>query len=200
MMRAENKNSGLKEFLKWVETFVIAVLIALLIRGFIFEPVVVRGVSMENTLLDGQRLIIYKLGYFFNPPQRGDIIVLQYEKGLIENIPFLSKYDFLNRVLPSPHEIDFIKRVIGIPGDIINIKDGYVYVNDEKLDEPYIKGMTYENVIGFPVEVPPDTVFVLGDNRENSRDSRTFGFVEFNRIKGKAILRVWPLKEWCVIK
>jgi len=200
MANAEKKQSSLKEFLKWVETFVVAVLIALLIRGFIFEPVVVRGISMEDTLLDGQRLIIYKLEYFFKPPQRGDIIVLQYEKGVIEDIPFLSKFEFLNRVLPSPYEIDFIKRVIGLPGDKINIKDGYVYVNDEKLDEPYIKGKTYGNVISFPVVVPPNTVFVLGDNRENSRDSRTFGFVEFNRIKGKAILRIWPLKDWCIIK
>jgi len=196
MEKLEKKHNNLIEFLKWVETFVIAVLIALLIRGFIFEPVIVRGISMENTLLDSQRLIIYKLGYFFKPPQRGDIIVLQYEKGLIEDIPLLSKFDFLNRVLPSPNEVDFIKRVIGVPGDIVNIKDGYVYINDKKLDEPYIKGVTYENVIEFPVEVPSGSVFVLGDNRENSRDSRTFGFVEFDRIKGKAVLRVWPFKEW----
>lgn len=196
MEKSKKKNDKLIEFLKWVETFVIAVLAAMLIRGFVFEPVVVRGISMEDTLLDSQRLIIYKLGYFFEPPQRGDIIVLQYEKGMIEDIPFLNKFDFLNRVLPSPYEIDFIKRVIGVPGDIIDIKEGHVYINDVKIDEPYVKGLTYKNMIDFPIEVPPDTVFVLGDNRENSRDSRTFGFVEFNRVKGKAVLRIWPFKDW----
>ncbi|NMB98515.1 MAG: signal peptidase I [Clostridiaceae bacterium] len=200
MEKTEKKSSKLIEFFKWVETFVIAILVALLIRGFVFEPVIVRGISMEDTLLDNQRLIIYKLGYFFKPPKRGDIIVLQYEKKIIESIPFLSKLDFLNRVLPSPYEVDFIKRVIGVPGDIINIENGYVYINDEKLDESYIKGLTYENVISFPIEVPPGNVFVLGDNRENSRDSRTFGFIEFNRIKGKAVLRVWPFKDWGTIK
>ena len=195
-MRKVEKNNSFIEFLRWLETFAIAVLIALLIRGFVYEPVIVRGISMEDTLLDNQRLIIYKLGYFFHPPQRGDIIVLQYQKGIIRDIPFLNKFNFLNRVLPSPMEIDYIKRVIGVPGDKIDIKDGYVYVNDVKQNETYAKGKTYEQMMDFPTEVPSDTVFVLGDNRQNSRDSRVIGFVDINKVKGNAVLRIWPFKDW----
>ena len=195
-MRKVEKNNSFIEFLRWLETFAIAVLIALIIRGFVFEPVIVRGISMEDTLLDGQRLIIYKLGYFFQPPQRDDIIVLQYQKGFIKDIPFLNKFDFLNKVLPSPMEVDYIKRVIGVPGDKLDIKDGYIYVNDVKQDKPYIKGESYKQIMDFPNEVPQNTVFVLGDNRQNSRDSRVIGFIEFNRIKGKAVLRIWPFKDW----
>jgi len=188
------------ELYKWIETIIIAVLIALLIRGFIIEPVIVNGISMEDTLFTGQRLIIYKLDYFFRPPKKGDIIVLQYKKGLLSNIPILNKFGFLNRMLPSAMEIDYIKRVIGVPGDEIDIKDGHVYVNGEKLDEDYVKGETYAQLMDFPKIVPLNTVFVMGDNRQNSRDSRIIGFIEYDRIKGKAILRIWPFKDFGILK
>ncbi|HHY23036.1 MAG TPA: signal peptidase I [Clostridiaceae bacterium] len=200
MKKRDKKNSNLMEFLKWIETIIIAIVIALLIRGFILEPVIVNGVSMEDTLFSEQRLIIYKLGYFFHPPQKGDIIVLQYQKGLFGNIPILNKLSFLNRVIPSVMEIDYIKRVIGVPGDKIDIKDGHVYINGEKLDEKYAKGETHKQLLDFPKTVPPNTVFVLGDNRQNSRDSRIIGFIEYDRIKGKAVLRIWPFKDLGVIK
>ncbi len=200
MKKRDKKNSNLMEFLKWIETIIIAIVIALLIRGFILEPVIVNGISMEDTLFSEQRLIIYKLGYFFHPPQKGDIIVLQYKKGLFGNIPILNKLSFLNRVIPSVMEIDYIKRVIGVPGDKIDIKDGHVYINGEKLDEKYAKGETHKQLLDFPKTVPPNTVFVLGDNRQNSRDSRIIGFIEYDRIKGKAVLRIWPFKDLGVIK
>jgi signal peptidase I len=200
MKKRDKKNSNLMEFLKWIETIIIAIVIALLIRGFILEPVIVNGISMEDTLFSEQRLIIYKLGYFFHPPQKGDIIVLQYQKGLFGNIPILNKLSFLNRVIPSVMEIDYIKRVIGVPGDKIDIKDGHVYINGEKLDEKYAKGETHKQLLDFPKTVPPNTVFVLGDNRQNSRDSRIIGFIEYDRIKGKAVLRIWPFKDLGVIK
>lgn len=200
MDNTKNNKNSLLEFLKWLETFIIAIVIALLIRGFVIEPVIVNGVSMEDTLLNGQRLIIYKLGYFFHPPERGDIIVLQYKKGFIGDIPFFKNLDFLNRVLPSTMEVDYIKRVIAVPGDKIDIKDGHVYVNDKKLEEEYAKGETYKQLMNFPQIVPQNTVFVMGDNRQNSRDSRVIGFVEFDRIKGKAILRIWPIKDFGIIK
>jgi signal peptidase I len=193
------KSSKFLELLKWIETFVIAVVIALLIRAFLVEPVIVNGVSMENTLFDGQRLIIYKLGYFFHPPERGDIVVLQYKKGLVRDIPFLKNFDFINKILPSVTEIDYIKRIIAVPGDKIDIRDGHVYVNDEKLDEEYAKGDTHKQLMDFPQVVPDNCVFVMGDNRQNSRDSRIIGFVELNRIKGKAVLRIWPIKDFGLI-
>jgi len=199
MQNEVKSRSILFEILSWVETVLIAIIIALLIRAFIIDPVIVNGVSMEDTLHEGQRLIIYKLGYFFYPPQRGDIIVFQYQKGLVRDIPILKNLEFLNRVLPTVTEIDYIKRVIGLPGDKIDIEDGKVYVNDKELIEPYAKGLTHKQILEFPLIVPENSVFVLGDNRENSRDSRAIGFIDYGRIKGKAILRIWPLKDFGII-
>ncbi len=200
MNKRNKKQSNLMEFFKWIETIIIAIVVALLIRGFIIEPVIVNGISMEDTLFSEQRLIIYKLGYFFHPPQKGDIVVLQYKQGLLSNMPILNKFGFLNRVLPSVMEIDYVKRVIGVPGDKIDIRDGHVYINGEKLDEEYAKGETHKQLLDFPKTVPPNTVFVLGDNRQNSRDSRIIGFIEYDRIKGKVALRIWPFKDFGVVK
>lgn len=198
--KIEKKQNGFIEFLKWVEMVLIAIIITFFIRGFIIEPVIVVGISMEDTLLNEQRLIIYKFGYFFKEPERGDIIVLQYQQGLLSKLPFLDKFDFLNRVLPSIMEIDYIKRVIGIPGDEIDIQDGHLFVNGEKLNEEYVKGDTHKYLLDFPITVPQDSVFVLGDNRQNSRDSRIIGFIEYKRIRGKAIFRIYPFKNMGTIK
>jgi signal peptidase I len=187
--------SFIKEVFQWVEAIVIAIVIALLIRGFIFEPVLVQGSSMENTLYNDQRLIVYKLGYYFSEPERGDIIVLQYQKGTMEYIPFLKNLTFFKKMIPGINEVDFIKRVIAVAGDTVDIKDGSVYVNQEKLIEPYAKGKTDNYSLEMPITVGENEVFVLGDNRENSRDSRQIGLIKNDRIKGKAVFRVWPLGE-----
>lgn len=190
----------LKEVFQWVQAVVFAVILALLIRGFVFEPVIVQGESMENTLFTGQKLLVFKTGYYFHPPRAGDIVVLQYQSGIVENIPFLNKWNFAKKVFPAIKEIDYIKRVIGVPGDRIDIKDGFVFINGEKKEELYIKGTTNPRSMEFPCTVPQKTVFVMGDNRENSRDSRDIGFIEYDRIKGRALLRIWPLKKFGVIR
>ena len=198
-----NKKSNLgclSELAQWIQAILIAAVIALLIRGFIFEPVEVIGESMENALHTHQKVILYKLGYYFYSPQRGDIIVLQIQEGWLSFIPFAYKIPFIKKIYPFPEEIDYIKRVIAVPGDTIDIKDGYVYVNGEKLEEPYVKGRTFARNGSYPVTVPPDKVFVLGDNRENSSDSRNIGFIDQKRIKGKAVFRFWPFSEIGVLK
>ncbi len=176
------------EILQWIEAIVIAVVIAMLIRAFVFVPVKVEGPSMQNTLYTGQQLILYKLGYRFSPPRKGDIIVLEYQQGIFKKMSFI-----------DPTEVDFIKRVIALPGDTVDIKDGYVYVNGSRLDEPYAKGRTDKRSMSFPQRVPENSVFVLGDNRENSKDSREIGFVDFKKIRGKAVLRIWPLTDISVL-
>ncbi len=134
---------------------------------------IVEGSSMEPNLHNGQRLLINKIAY--SNPQRGDIIIF-----------------------PPPHvanpEKDFIKRIIGLPGEIIEIKDGVVYINDSPLDEPYI----VDNAgIDMPLTVVPDgQYFVLGDNRGNSSDSRQGWTVPGEDIVGKAWLSIWPPKDW----
>lgn len=179
----------LKEVFQWVFSIGIALVVALAIRAYVFEPVLVDGHSMDNTLADGQRLFQYKLGYKFSEPKRGDIIVLKFKDGV-------SKYT----ALPDPTEIDYIKRVIGLPGDKVDIKDNCVYINGEKLDEPYAKGNTIASNMKLPIDVPEGKVFVLGDNRERSSDSRAIGFIDMENIRGKAVFRIWPIKDFGVVK
>jgi len=186
-----------REILGWIEAILLAVLISLLIRAFVFETVYVNGSSMEHTLSNGDRLILYKLGYFFSPPKRGDIVVLQINEGTFRYFPFLNKLPIIKRALHGIDETDYIKRIIGIPGDEVDIRDGYVYINNEKLEEPYVsEGVTYKGSIELPIKVKEGTVFVLGDNRQNSRDSRELGLIEYDKIKGKAVFRVWPFDSF----
>lgn len=193
----EKKSSKfIKEVWEWSRSILLAIFIALLIRGFIFEPVEVDGISMENTLGSGERLIVYKLGYYFSPPERGDIVVLQVKGGAARLFPFLQKTRFIKKAIPDIEEIDYIKRVIAVPGDEIDIRDGKVYINGDELDEPYIKGNTYALGQKFPFTVEEDTYFVMGDNRQSSHDSRQIGLIDIDKIKGKAVLRIWPVKAF----
>lgn len=193
-MARENQSTYLKELWQWIQAILFAIIIAFLIRGFIFEPVLVQGESMKSTLSTGERLIVYKLGYYFTPPQKGDIVVLQIQEGASRILPFLRNLPFVKKVIPDLEEVDYIKRVIAVPGDKIEIRDGKVFVNDKMLDEPYAIGFT--SGLEKTVQVPPNKVFVLGDNRENSRDSREIGCIDYDRIKGKAVFRFWPVEEF----
>lgn len=187
----QKKKKLITEVLQWVQAIAVAGILAYLIHAFVFERALVDGDSMVDTLKDDQNLIEYKLGYLFHAPKRGDIVVFEYEKGVF------NKY----LPLPDPQEKDYIKRVIGLPGETVDLRDGYVYIDDKKLDEPYAKGLTEkspnaESEVVFPMKVEPGTVFVMGDNRQNSSDSRTFGLVDFSSIRGKAVLRVYPFNEF----
>ena len=155
-----------------VRTVVPALAIVLTINLFLAQPRTVHGQSMEPNLQENQRVIVELLSYRFRPPQRGEIIVLN---------------------LPENHAEPLIKRVVGLPGEIIEIRDGAVYINDSPLDEPYLDQLTYGHV---PRQiVPEEHVFVLGDNRGCSNDSRYFGMVAFDSILGRAWLRYWPPTE-----
>lgn len=177
----------IREILEWTATIIFALVAAMLIKSFIFVPIEVRMVSMQDTLFEGQRLIVYKLGYRFELPEKGDIIIFEHQEGRFEG---LLKY----LPVPNPGEVDFIKRVIALPGDEIDIKEGQVFVNGKLLDEPYVKGSTDSRNMSLPVKVPANKLFVMGDNREHSSDSRELGFIDLNKVRGKAVLRIWPLK------
>lgn len=151
------------------ETVLIAVLLALVVRAFLVESFEVQGHSMEPTLHDGERLLVNKFLYRFQDPTRGDIVVFRYPLGT---------------------ERDFIKRVIGVPGDRVRIEEGRVFVNGELLEEPYV---ARRDGYSMPERVvPPGHLFVLGDNRGNSEDSRIFGFVPLHLLVGKAMVVYWP--------
>ncbi len=108
---------------------------------------------------------------------------------MIRDLPFVKK------AFPAFSEIDYVKRVVALPGDTVDLINGQVYLNGEMIYEPFAKGSTYKQSIDFPITVPAGKVFVLGDNRSISRDSRQIGLIEFNRIKGRAIFRIWPFES-----
>jgi signal peptidase I len=156
-----------------LETVLPAILIALLINVFIGQATRVEGQSMEPNLHSDQRLVVEKVSYRFHGPDRFDIVVLK---------------------LPSQGDELLIKRVVGLPGETVEIRDGLIYINGEPLDEPFASGDTRpgrsERVI-----VPPLHVFVLGDNRNHSNDSRSFGPVPIENIVGRAWVSYWPPED-----
>ncbi|MCX7746523.1 MAG: signal peptidase I [Clostridia bacterium] len=194
----------LKEFFQWIMVIIIALVVALLMKAFIFELVLVEGPSMQNTMFTGQKLVVYKLGYQFTLPERGDIIVLKYQEGEMKS-SFFNKLPILKKIFPPSNEVDYIKRVIALPGDEIDLREGFVYVNQKKIEEPYVKayGRTFarKNMdFEFPVKVPANKLIALGDNREESKDSREIGYIDIKQIKGKAVFRVWPLSDFGSLK
>lgn len=192
------KPNYFKEVLKWVFVVILSVIIALILKAYVFEWVIVDGQSMENTLYNKQVLFINKIGYKYSKPERGDIVIIRIKEGNQDYISVVKKVPAVASILPNRDEINYIKRVIGLPGDVIDIIDGYLYVNEVRLDETYIKGVTNDNGCEFPLVVPANSYFVMGDNRENSRDSRQsgVGFIKFEKLKGKATFRISPLKEF----
>jgi signal peptidase I len=162
--------------LSWVRDLAFSVLIAVILIVFIYQPVKVEGTSMMPTLTDQERIFINKFTYHFGlgDIQRGDMVVFWF---------------------PLDPQKSYIKRVIGIPGDVISIDAGQVYVNHESLSEPYVPDEYRDRVSYEEHVVPPDQYFVLGDHRSSSSDSRTWGFVKRDAIYGKAVFVYWPLDK-----
>ena len=166
-----------KEVFEWIKVFALAVVFAFIITQFI-KPTLVRGDSMYSTLEDGDYLIINRMSYKFGEIKRGDIIVFESD---------LHQEDGTNK--------DLVKRVIGVAGDKVKIKDSKVYVNEKELNEPYIHNEITEGDID--TVVPENSVFVLGDNREISLDSRyeEVGFINESDILGKVFVRLYPFNK-----
>lgn len=167
-------------FLDFVETIVIALAIFVVMYRFLFQPHQVKGNSMYSNFHDGEYLLTDKISYRFNAPKRGDVIIFK---------------------APKNEDYDYIKRVIGLPGELIKIEKGRVYLNNQLLDETkyldnsVLTAAGYFAKEGVSLTVPPDNYFVLGDNRNNSSDSRDWGMVPTANIVGKAFLRYWPVNE-----
>lgn len=199
----EKKIDWKKEIWEWFYTIAIALLIVLVIKGFLFDIVVVDGPSMFPTLVDGDRLIVTKLNY---QPKQQDIIILdsayknrtEYYKD--ENID--SKFEQFTNYFKLPKNLKrkyYVKRIIGMPGQTVDIIDAKVYVDGEPLDEAeYYNDLTtaYDPTMQFPFTVSDDCVFVMGDNRPQSKDSRDseLGEVPIEAIAGKCVYRLWPIK------
>ncbi|MEO1209233.1 MAG: signal peptidase I [Cyanobacteria bacterium J06638_20] len=164
-----------------VQFFLIALIIAVLVRVFIAEPRFIPSDSMVPTLEVGDRLIIEKVAYRFRPPERGEIVVFSPPPILQEN------YDF------SPSQA-FIKRVIGVPGNQLQVEGGVVYVDGQPLQEDYITAPPEYELP--PIEVPDNSYFVMGDNRNNSNDSHVWGYLPQENIIGRAIFRFFPFNRF----
>ena len=198
-----------KEIWEWVYTLAIAIIIALLIKGFIFDIVRVDGSSMFPTLVNNDRLIVTKLGY---KPEQGDIIILDseyknreeyYDKlAASKDKDELTVIDKLFARGSMPDNLKkkyYVKRIIAMPGQTIDLVDGKVYVDGTPLDEPYYDGTTVsiDPTVEYPITVDDDCVFVMGDNRNHSKDSRSseLGQVPYDAILGKSQVRIWPLTD-----
>ena len=202
-------NDKVKNILEWVYCIVIAVVLALLFRYFIGTPTIVQQVSMNPTLVEGQRLWLNRwVRTTKQMPERGDIITFEAPSKEYATNPdtsnLIANYsneptNWFNKFVYYFLEIgkeSYIKRVIGLPGDHIEIKDGKVYINDAELDEPYLQLDVTTNVElnqYHDLVVPENCVFVMGDNRDHSTDSRAFGCIPLDKIEGKVWIRFWPL-------
>lgn len=173
------ESTGWKQWRDNVQILALALILALGIRAFVAEPRFIPSVSMVPTLEVGDRIVVEKLSYHWRSPTTGDIIVFDPPAAL-------QQYGYTKNQA-------FIKRVIGTPGQFVRIHNGQLYLNDEPLQEEYIAAPPdYE---WGPQQVPTDTVFVMGDNRNNSNDSHVWGFLPKTNIIGRAVGRFWPVNR-----
>ena len=165
-------NNYIKELIGIAKSIIIAVILALLIINFVFETVSVEGRSMFSTLDNKDRLIVEKVSYYFSKPKPGDIVVIKNPQNIKER---------------------FIKRVVAVAGDRVKIENNKLFINDKPKDEIYI----HDNIMTDfeEITVPKNTVFVLGDNRNNSKDSRMVGSIDLKLVVGKATIRLYPFDK-----
>lgn len=212
------ENSKSKEIFEWIVCILIALVVVVIIKAFVGFPTVVSGPSMDSTLKDKQRLWVSRIGIEFNKyPKRGDIITFEaptqkeitqvnFDKDNPVAIYSNKSKGILEQVKNSVNifsETSFIKRVIGLPGDHIEIKNQRVYRNGEVVRENYLDAGTVTdsaNGLFTDIVVPDGYVYVLGDNREVSCDSRLFGCIPVGKIEGKAVFRFWPLNKIGTLK
>lgn len=170
-------------FMDFMETIVVALSIFVVVYLFLVQPHEVKGSSMEVSFHNNEYILTDKISYRFVNPKRGDVIIFK---------------------APNNPDVDYIKRVIGLPGDQVKVEKGLVFVNGQKLIENYLREKTYLYPGSFMLEgnnitVPKDYLFVMGDNRTHSSDSREFGPIPKESIIGRAFLRYWPLTEFGLV-
>jgi signal peptidase I len=173
-------SSGTRAFVDWIVVVVVALLVAFLVRTFVLAHFVVEGSSMHSTLETGDRVFVNKLSYRLHDPNRGDVVVLHEVTGASER--------------------DLIKRVIGLPGETIEMANCEVKIDGQTLIEPYLDPEVVtrsECGLDFPPQVvPADHVFVMGDNRGGSQDSRAIGPIDEDDLVGRAFVVFWPVSHW----
>jgi len=210
----KEKSKG-REIMEWIVCVLIAVILALFVRYFISTPTVVQQPSMETTLMPNERLLLNKLAITMHSGfNRGDIVT--FEAPSVTMVPSymidpnnpVAVYDwningiftkFAYYVLETT-KTSYIKRVIGLPGDHVQIQNGKVYINGQVLDEPYLQPGVVTQMLPetyfSDVIVPQNCLFLMGDNRGSSSDSRAFGCIPIDKIESKVLIRIWPLNKF----
>jgi len=188
-MSEAKRRAGWRQIREWIFVIVVAVVIATLLRTFVVQQFYIAGPSMETTLYGNDRVLVNKLAYRFGQPQRGDVIV----------------FDRVTTNGDTVQHDDLIKRVIGLPGERLEVRDCVVFVDDVALEEPWLPpemtDPSYDpstrcgtsNVE--PVTLGEDEVFLIGDNRPMSFDSRMFGPIDVDLIVGQALVVIWPPRD-----
>ncbi|HEX4905255.1 MAG TPA: signal peptidase I [Acidimicrobiales bacterium] len=173
----EERHGGVRNVVEWVAIIVGALAVALIVKTFLIQAFFIPSLSMYPTLDEGDRVLVNKLSYKLHDVHRGDLVVFERPKGQ-----------------PESEIKDLIKRVIGLPGETIEAREGTVYIDGKALEESYlVDGITTDNL---PRQViAKGHVFVMGDNRSDSADSRVFGAIDEDSIVGRAFVRVWPIPE-----
>nr|WP_223805878.1 signal peptidase I [Ornithinibacillus gellani] len=173
-----NTNKKKNEWLEWAKAITIAILLAFLLRTFVFATSVVEGESMEPTLENGERVIFNKLIYFVKDPSRGDIVIIQR--------PFKN----------------YVKRVIGLPGETIEIKNHNLYIDGKRMEQSFITEEAKLHTGSFgPITIPEDSYFVMGDHRAISKDSRNgLGFIDEKDIIGRSEIIIYPFSQWSITR
>jgi len=173
------------EWYEWTKALFVAFALAFITRMFFFSPIIVDGPSMQPTLYDRDRMIVNKFTYYLREPERFDIVVFKASK-----------------------QKDYIKRVIGLPGEHVRIKDDVLYIDGEPVEESFISyrpdehiqsDFSLETLPGNYETIPEGYVLVLGDNRNNSTDSRRIGLISMDQIIGKANIIYWPLQRMQIV-
>ena len=163
----------------WARDIIISVAIAALVIVFLYQPVKVEGTSMMPWLVDQERIFVNKFVYRFDEIRRGDVIVFRF---------------------PLDPRKSYIKRVAGLPGDSVEIKQGRLSINNQPVDEPYLLPEYGDRSTYPPVKVQPNHYYVLGDHRNTSNDSRTWGTVDHRFIIGRAVFSYWPLERFGLLE
>lgn len=213
MSQSKPKNSVMAVVREWTESILVALVLAVFIRTYFIQPFKIPSGSMRMTLVEGDHLFVSKLPYgpillpeLHSPEFLKDTVDLHWPEFLAPlskiRLPGYSKPqrgDVMVFVYPTDRSKDFIKRLVAVPGDIVEIKDGDVYINGQKTDNPRLQRYYYNRgdfgTAGQPVKVPEGKYFVLGDNSGASHDSRYWGFVDEKDIVGRAEIIFWPLNR-----
>lgn len=184
---SQKQRSQMRAIWEWVFVVVVAISAAMLIRVFLFQQYYIDGPSMQTTLMPEDRVLVNKMSYKLHDIHRGDVIVF-------------------DRVTNEVQHDDLIKRVLGLPGETLEIRSCIVYIDGVQVDEPYLNPEQTSQVEPSarcgshtdmaPIVVPEEMVFVMGDNRVQSFDSRDFGPIDSDKVRGRAFVVIWPASAW----